>query len=85
MYDLFYILFADVPTKVQLPLKSEDRAVRRSWLENLIRKFLCEFVFDTQESDEVVQGVNRLDVQQREGYACRICRRIYQGDAWRVR
>ena len=49
MYDLFYILFADVPTKVQLPLKSEDREVRRSWLENLIRKFLREFVFDTQE------------------------------------
>lgn len=75
MYDLFYISF--VPTKVQVPLKSEEREVRRSWLENLIRKFLREFVFDTQESDEVVQGVNRLDMQQREGYTCRICGRIY--------
>jgi len=75
----------DVPSKFQLPLKSEGRVERRNWLHKLIREFLREFVFDTQESNEVIQEVNRLDRQQREGYACRICGRRYQGDAWRVR
>ena len=38
MYDLFYILFADVPTKVQLPLKSEDKEVQRMQLARELDK-----------------------------------------------
>ncbi|KAJ7361941.1 hypothetical protein OS493_014588 [Desmophyllum pertusum] len=75
----------DVPSKFQLPLKSEGSLERCNWLHKVIREFLREFVFDTQESDKVIQEVNRLDRQQREGYTCRVCGRRYQGDAWHVR
>lgn len=47
--------------------------------------FIRTFVFDVQESDDLVEQVDRLDRLNREGYCCRVCGQKYQGDAWRVR
>ena len=81
----YSVIIADEPSKFQLPAKSTDKVVRRDWLHNVVRDFLQAFVFDVQESDQVIEQVNLLDRNQREGYACRICGQKYQGDAWRVR
>jgi len=51
----------------------------------VVTEFLREFVFDVKESDEIIEQVNRLDRNQREGYLSRICGQRYQGDSWCVR
>ena len=81
----FFSISLDCPSKVQIPAKSEDEHARREWLHSLVKDFLRQFVFDVQETDEMIEQVNRLDRNQREGYTSRICGKKYQGDAWRVR
>ena len=82
---LFFFISLDSPSKVQIPAKSEDKHACCEWLHSLVKDFLRQFVFDVQETDEMIEQVNRLDRNQREGYVCRICGKKYQGDAWRVR
>lgn len=82
---LNFIVSLDDPRKVQLPDKNLDKLARRDWLHNVVTEFLREFVFDVKESDEIIEQVNRLDRNQREGYLCRVCGQRYQGDSWRVR
>jgi len=85
LFGFFFSISLDSPSKMQIPAKSEGKHARREWLHSLLKDFLRQLVFDVQETDEMIEQVNRLDRNQREGYACRICGKKYQGDAWRVR
>lgn len=51
----------DLLGKVQLPDKSVNKLTRRNWLNNFIKNFLREFVFDMEESVEMIEQVNCLD------------------------
>lgn len=82
---LHNLIIADAPCTVQLPEKSADKHERKEFLHNLVTAFIRTFVFDVQESDDLVEQVDRLDRLNREGYCCRVCGQKYQGDAWRVR
>lgn len=66
---LFFFNSLDSPSKVQISAKSEDKHTRREWLHSLVKDFLQQFVFDVQETDEMIEQVNRLNRNQREGYA----------------
>ena len=75
-----FIIILDDPRNVQLPEKSLDKLARRDWLHNVVTQFLREFVFDVEESDELIEQVNHLDGNQRECYLYRICCQRYQED-----
>ena len=75
-----FIIILDDPRNVQLPEKSLDKLAWRDWLHNVVTQFLREFVFDVEESDELIEQVNHLDGNQRECYLYRICCQRYQED-----
>ena len=75
-----FIVILDDPRNIQLSEKSLDKLARSDWLHNVVTQFLRKFVFDVEESDELIEQVNHLDRNQREGYLCRICGQRYQGD-----
>ena len=84
---LVFFLFSDKPDEFTIPRHWKSKEEKEEWFFDHVNKYLDQFVFDSTQLTDVAEQVQRLEMNEKEGYTCRKpgCDQTYEFHSGRVR
>ena len=80
-------LFSDKPVQFTIPRHRKSKEEKKEWFFDHINEYLDRFAFDSTQLTDAAEQVQRLEMNEKEGYPCWKpgCDRTYDFHSGRVR